>query len=116
VENVNEKDPIGTATAFRIRRSEALIERIRRDHLELNRLWESFRKGVMDIHDINEVLELTSSVREALRDLDELKREDLEGVLWAGSDAIEKDVSDKETSLRISLYSVFKERDYCHLK
>jgi hypothetical protein len=109
VDNVNGKDPFCGATALRIRRSEALIERIRRDHLELNRLWERFRKGTIDVPGIDEAFGLTASIREALCALEELRREDIEGVLWTGVDDIRRDISDKETTL-INCIFLIKER------
>jgi len=68
--------------------------------MELNRLWEGFEKGTIDEPGIDELVGLMCSIRVALGALDELKREDIEGVLWTGSEDIRQDISEKEMSLR----------------
>jgi len=81
---VNEKDVFGTATVFRIRSAETLICRIRIDHMELNRLWERCKKGPIDVPDIDEAVGLICSIREELRALEDLRKEDIEGFCGPG--------------------------------
>ena len=72
--------------------------------MELNRLWERFEKGTVDVPGIDEAMRLMSSIREELRALEDLRKEDIEGVLWTGLDDIRRDLSHKEMSLGIFLF------------
>ena len=72
--------------------------------MELNRLWERCKKGPIDVPDIDEAVGLICSIREELRALEDLRKEDIEGVLWTGLDDIRRDLSDKEMGLWIFLF------------
>ena len=97
---MNGKDGFGSLTVSRMRNTEGLICQVRKEHLELNRLWEGFEKGTIDEPGIDDLVGLMCSIRVALGALDELKREDIEGVLWTGSEDIRQDISEKEMSLK----------------
>jgi len=72
--------------------------------MELNRVWERFEEGTIDVPGIDEAVGLISSIREELRALEDLRREDIEGVLWTGLDDIRRDLSDKEMGLWVFLF------------
>lgn len=116
MDSMNGNKAFGAEAACRIRSAEGLICQIRKDYEELNQLWEGFKKGAIDAPAIDEVARLISYIRGALAALDELKREGLEGVSCSGLNEIVRDISDKEMNLKLFLFSVFKETEFCHLR
>ena len=86
---------------YRIRCMRSLIEQIKNDYAECNRLWEKLENGSMEIADEEELLRVMSWLRQELNVFSEMKQTGIEGISSAEIEEIEKDIRKKETNIRV---------------
>ena len=86
---------------YRIRSTRDLLDQIKEDHNELNKIWDQFVKGTTSRDDKEECLRLISWLKEEFNAYKELRGKGIEGVLWGELEEIEKDVKDKEINFKI---------------
>jgi hypothetical protein len=101
---------------YKIRCVRSLLEQIMEDHAELNRMWKRLEKGETDTIQIDEIVRVLSWLRQGINVFKESKKRGIEGIYLGEIKDIEEDIKDKEEKLKLILFSLAKEINYCHLR
>ena len=100
---LNEKlDGLRNDSGYKIRCMKSLVDQIKEDHAELNRLCKRLEYGSTDNFDEEELLRLTRWLRDELNLFKELRQKGIEGVCWGEIEEIERDVQNKERTLGLN--------------
>ena len=103
-------------TRYKIRCIKSLIAQTQNDYAELNQLWQKFDNDKISKIEIDELLKKISWVKQELNIFIEFRNKDIEGVLWADTDFIAKDLQVKENQLIKITRSVSDETKHSHLR
>ena len=103
-------------TGYKMRCIKSLFAQTQKDYAELNQLWQKVDNDKIGEIDIDELLKKISWVKQGLNIFIEFRNKDIEGVLWADTDFIAKDLQVKENQLIKITRSVSDETKHSHLR
>jgi hypothetical protein len=95
-------DPYGESSV-KIRCMESLIKQIKKDHADLNRLWERYNNDKITDSDTDPILEKIGWIKKGLFRLKGLVKDEIEGVSWGNMEQIEVDIDSKFEEIKIKL-------------
>lgn len=87
---------------YRIRYMRSILEQIREDHRELQRLCNNLKNGPMDKYHEEESLRLITWLKDGLNLFKGLMQRGIEGVCWGEIEDIERDIQNKERTLGLN--------------
>ena len=94
-------DGLYSEKGYRIRCMRSLLEQLKNDYSDCNRLWYALEKGTADSSQIEDFLRVLSWLKEGLNVFNDLGKKGIEVVSWGDIEHIVNDVKHKEMLLRI---------------
>ncbi len=99
---------------YRIRCMRCLVDQIKEDHARFSTLCKRLERGESDVSLIEELAKVLSWLKQGLNTFREMRKDQIEGVLWGDINRIDQDVKEKEMHLKLFLYSVSMESESAH--
>jgi hypothetical protein len=90
----------------------SLVYQIKRDHAQLNGLFERFEAGENDLFLIEEIQKVLSWLGLELNTFKEMNKTGIEGLSWGEINIIDRDIKEKERNLKLFLYSLSMELEH----
>jgi len=93
-----------------------LLKQIKEDHDECSRLWKRLENGAGNVFEIEELVKGQAWLKEELNTFKEMRDRAIEGISWGEIEHIEKEVKEKETKIKLLLYSISMEMKNIHIR
>ena len=103
------KEKLQSDNGYRIRFTESIIEQLKKDFSELNRLIKKSNFTNIKSSEIDEMLEKISWIKIGLKNVTNMKYGHIEGVLCGDVTDIEKHMIEIENNIKMIKTTVFKE-------
>jgi hypothetical protein len=110
----NHIDDLYNKKGYRIRCMRGLVDQIKEDYTCFKTLFERLERGEGDIPLIEELVRVLSWLKQGLNTFKEMRKDQIEGVLWGDINRIDRDMKEKEMHLKLFLYSVSMESESAH--
>lgn len=104
-------DDLNQDVTWGIRFVRGLMDQIKIDYVELNRLWKMRKKDEANICIERELTERLSWINQSLYVLSEMRKNEIEEVISGEIGHIEKEVGLKEVDMKKHLFSVLRETE-----
>jgi len=95
------RDGLYSEKGYRIRCMRSLLEQLKNDYADCNRLWHKLEKGTADSSQVEDLLRVLSWLKEGLNVFNDLGKQGIEVVSWGDLKYIVNGVKHKEMLLRI---------------
>ena len=99
---------------YRLRCMRCLVDQIKEDHTRFSTLCKRLERGESDVSLIEELARVLSWLKQGLNTFREMRKDQIEGVLWGDISRVDQDVKEKEMHLKLFLYSVSMESESAH--
>ena len=99
---------------YRIRCMMGLVDQIKADYTCFKTLFKRLERGESDVSLIEELVMVLSWLKQDLNAFKEMRKDQIEGVLWGDINRIDQDIKEKEMHLKLFLYSVSMESESAH--
>ena len=99
---------------YRIRCMRGLVDQIKEDYTCFKTLFKRLERGEGDVSLIEELVRVLSWLKQSLNTFKEMRKDQIEGVLWGDINRIDQDMKEKEMHLKLFLYSVSMESESAH--
>ena len=103
------KEKLQSDYGYRIRFTESIIEQLKKDFSELNRLIKKSNFTNIKSSEIDEMLEKISWIKIGLKNFNEMKYGHIEGMLCGGVTDIEKHMIEIENNIKMIKTTISKE-------
>ena len=110
------RDNLYNDKGYRIRCMKGLLKQIKEDHDECSRLWKRLENGAGNVFEIEELVKGQAWLKEELNTFKEMRDRAIEGISWGEIEHIEKEVKEKETNIKLLLYSISMEMKNIHIR
>jgi len=110
------RDNLYNDKSYRIRCMKGLLKQIKEDHDECSRLWKRLENGAGNVFEIEELVKGQAWLKEELNTFKEMRDRAIEGISWGEIEHIEKEVKEKETNIKLLLYSISMEMKNIHIR
>ena len=94
------KEKLQNEKSYRIRCMKSLIEQLKKDYSNLNRLIKRLKSDVINSPEMEEILQQISWIKQEVNILRKLDSNNIEGILWGEIIEIEKKVIDMEMKIK----------------
>lgn len=107
-------DNLYNEKGYRIRCMRGLVDQIKEDHTRFSTLFKRLERGESDVSILEELARVLSWLKQGLNTFREMRKDQIEGVLWGDINRIDQDMKEKEMHLKLFLYSVSMESESAH--
>ena len=99
---------------YRIRCMRDLVDQIKEDYRCFKTLFKRLERGESDIFLIEELVRVVSWLKQDLNTIKEMRKDQIEGVIWGDINRIDREMKEKEMHLKLFLYSASMESESAH--
>lgn len=110
------REKLQSDNGYKIRFTESIIEQLKKDFSDLNRLMEKLKTGIIKSSEIDEIWRKISWIKQGLKTFNKMNYGHIEGVLSGDVTDIEKNMIKIEDNIKMMKTTVFNETVITHLR
>ena len=95
------REKLQSDNSYRIRFTDSIIEQVKKDFSDLNRLMEKLKTGIITSSEIDEIWQKISWIKQGLKSFNNMKHGHIEAVLSVDVPDVEKHMIEIENSIKM---------------